>query len=249
MGIQIRNLHKVFRDPRTKEEIKALEDINIDINDKEFFCLLGPSGCGKSTILNVMAGFELPTSGTIQVDSHDPSRPLTAMVFQEHALFPWLTVIQNILFGPSVRYIPKAEQEEIAKDLIAIVGLEGFESKYPHELSGGMRQRVALARALANDAEVLLMDEPFASVDFQTRRILQKELLRIWSLTEKTIVYVTHDVPEAVLLADRIAILSPRPGRIKRIFNIDLPRERHEWDCTASSKEIFECFEEDVFEK
>jgi NitT/TauT family transport system ATP-binding protein len=196
-------------------------------------------------LLNILAGFETPTTGSVKVDSRDPNRPLTAMVFQEHALFPWLTVKQNVLFGPSVRHVPKAEQERTASELIAMVGLDGFESKYPHELSGGMRQRVALARALANDAEVLLMDEPFASVDFQTRLSLQKELMRIWQITAKTIVYVTHDIPEAVRLANRIAVLKSRPGKLKQIFTVDLPREREDWVCADITKQIFDSFKEE----
>ena len=190
----------------------------------------------------MVAGFEEPTTGTVEVDSNDPSRPPNAMVFQEHALFPWLSVKKNILFGPSVRGEDPNKQEATARELIDMVGLAGFEKKYPHELSGGMRQRVALSRALASDPAVLLMDEPFASVDFQTRSILQKELLRIWRITGKTILYVTHDIPEAILLADRIAVFAPRPGRLKKIFSVDIPREREEWACTDIKKQIYDCF-------
>jgi NitT/TauT family transport system ATP-binding protein len=242
MAIHIRNLNKTFYNPRTRTETFAIEDISLDIADGEFFCILGPSGCGKSTVLNILAGFESPSSGTVTIDTKPGDKPVTAMVFQEHALFPWLTVKKNILFGPSVRNMAKAEQEALAERFIGMVGLKGFEDKYPHELSGGMRQRVALARALANDPSVLLMDEPFASVDFQTRRLLQNELLRIWELTGKTILYVTHDVGEAILLADRIAVITPRPGRIKRLFTVELPRERHDWDCALIKQEITETF-------
>jgi NitT/TauT family transport system ATP-binding protein len=242
MAIHIRNLNKTFYNPRTRTETFAIEDISLDIADGEFFCILGPSGCGKSTVLNILAGFESPSSGTVTIDTKPGDKPVTAMVFQEHALFPWLTVKKNILFGPSVRNMAKAEQEALAERFIGMVGLKGFEDKYPHELSGGMRQRVALARALANDPSVLLMDEPFASVDFQTRRLLQNELLRIWELTGKTIIYVTHDVGEAILLADRIAVITPRPGRIKRLFTVARPRAPHDWDCALIKQEITETF-------
>ena len=195
----------------------------------EFLIFLGPSGCGKSTLLQIIAGLERPSGGDVRAATRAADgarRKLTSMVFQEYALFPWRTVLENVVFGPEVRKVPRAARDAAARRLIEMVHLGGFEHRYPHELSGGMRQRVALARALANDPEILLFDEPLAALDAQTRRVLQDELVRIWAETGKTFMYVTHSLQEAVLLGTRIVVMTARPGRIKQIVPVSLPRPR-----------------------
>jgi len=224
--LQIRDVGKVWSIARTREEVVALDAISLDVTPGEFLILLGPSGCGKSTLLQIIAGLEEPTRGGIHVGERNGAQKLTSMVFQEYALFPWRTVRENVVFGPEVRNVPKADREATAQRLIDLVKLRGFESRYPHELSGGMRQRVALARALANDPAVLLFDEPLAALDAQTRRVLQDELARIWAETRKTFIYVTHSLQEAVLLGSRIVVMTARPGRIKRIIDVKLERPR-----------------------
>jgi NitT/TauT family transport system ATP-binding protein len=224
--LQIRDVGKVWSIARTREQVVALDAITLDVTPGEFLILLGPSGCGKSTLLQIIAGLEDPTRGEIRVGERNGGQKLTSMVFQEYALFPWRTVMENVVFGPEVRRVPKAEREATARRLIDLVKLGGFESRYPHELSGGMRQRVALARALANDPAVLLFDEPLAALDAQTRRVLQDELARIWTETGKTFIYVTHSLQEAVLLGTRIVVMTARPGRIKRTLDVKLERPR-----------------------
>ena len=208
--------------------VEALRDINLDVFDKEFMCFIGPSGCGKTTLLRIIAGLDQPTSGEVLLDgkvikSPDPER---GMVFQEYSLFPWRTIIDNVAFGLEIKGVPKKERYEIARKYLKMVGLEAFEQSYSYELSGGMRQRVAIVRALANDPKVLLMDEPFGSVDAQTRNLLQGELLRIWGEERKTVLFITHSIDEAVYLADRVVVLSARPGQIREILEIDLERPR-----------------------
>ncbi|RJS69986.1 ABC transporter ATP-binding protein [ANME-2 cluster archaeon] len=208
--------------------VEALRDINLDVFDKEFMCFIGPSGCGKTTLLRIVAGLDQPTSGEVLLDgkvikSPDPER---GMVFQEYSLFPWRTIIDNVAFGLEIKGVPKKERYEIARKYLKMVGLEAFEQSYSYELSGGMRQRVAIVRALANDPKVLLMDEPFGSVDAQTRNLLQGELLRIWGEERKTVLFITHSIDEAVYLADRVVVLSARPGQIREILEIDLERPR-----------------------
>jgi NitT/TauT family transport system ATP-binding protein len=209
-------------------ETLALDETMLEINEGEFLCLLGPSGCGKTTLLNLLAGFEKPTSGTLQLNGQNIGGPGMdrGVIFQEHALFPWLTVGANVAGGKRVRAKPRADRQAIVARYLEMIGLSGFEHHYPRQLSGGMRQRVAIARGLANEPEVLLMDEPFAALDAISRSLLQVELVRIWELTRKTIVFVTHNIEEAVLLADRIAIMTPRPGRVSTIVDIELPRPR-----------------------
>lgn len=206
----------------------ALDETTLDIRASEFLCLLGPSGCGKTTILNLLAGFEQPTSGALRLNAQTIDGPGMdrGVIFQEHALFPWLTVEDNVASGKRVRAKSAAERSEIVRHYLAMIGLSGFEHHYPKQLSGGMRQRVAIARGLANEPEVLLMDEPFAALDAISRSLLQVELVRIWELTRKTIVFVTHNIEEAVLLADRVAIMTARPGRVREIVEIDLARPR-----------------------
>jgi NitT/TauT family transport system ATP-binding protein len=227
--LELRDVGKRWTIERTGERIVALESIDLDVAAGEFVILLGPSGCGKSTLLQIVAGLEAATSGTVRFPGVAPAagRKRTSMVFQEYALFPWRTVLDNVAFGPEVRHVARATREVEARRLIELVNLRGFERRYPHELSGGMRQRVALARALANDPDILLFDEPLAALDAQTRRILQDELVRIWGETGKTFIYVTHSLEEAVLLGTRIVLMTARPGRIKQLVGVPVDRPRH----------------------
>jgi NitT/TauT family transport system ATP-binding protein len=210
------------------ESITALSDATLRIEKGEFICRIGPSGCGKSTLLRMVAGFEAVSSGALlmwgkPVSGPGPDR---GMVFQDYGLFPWLTVSQNIAFGPVARGRPKAEAAATAKRFVEMVGLQRFADAYPHQLSGGMKQRVAIARVLANDAEVVLMDEPFGALDAMTRERLQEELLEIWAKARLSIIFVTHAIEEAILLADRVVVMSPGPGRIIADERISLPRPR-----------------------
>ena len=208
----------------------ALENIDLTVREGEFVSLVGPSGCGKSSFLNLVAGFLAPTRGTLLLDGAPIRGPGVdrGVVFQDHALFPWMTVEKNIGYGPRVNGVPKAEVERRVGELLDLIGLTRFASAWPKQLSGGMKQRVAIARALANRPKTLLMDEPFAALDAQTRRFLQDELLRIWDRTGTTILFITHSIDEAVLLSDRIAVMTARPGRIKEVVDVDLPRPRDE---------------------
>lgn len=208
-------------------EVVALADVNLTVQSGEFMCIVGPSGCGKSTLLRMLAGIGSHDAGTIQLGGGGDQRPLTAMVFQEYALFPWRTVLENVAFGLEMRNVPRQERRAVALDYLGKVGLARFAGAFPHQLSGGMKQRVAIARALATGPDILLMDEPFAALDAQTRHLMQEELLRIWEAERKTVVYITHSLEEAVLLGDRVALMTARPGRIKEVYSIDLPRPRH----------------------
>jgi NitT/TauT family transport system ATP-binding protein len=224
--IRIEKLTKTF--DSNGKSVSAIKELNLMIEEGEFVSLLGPSGCGKTTILRLIAGLETPTEGVIyergrKVEGPGPDR---GMVFQEFALFPWRTVVKNIEFGLEIKGMPKEERRKIAEKYIDLVNLEGFEDTHPNELSGGMKQRVGIARALANEPDVLLMDEPFGSLDAQTRNIMQRELLRIWEKTGKTVIFVTHSVDEALFLSDRVIVLTTRPASVKKEFNIDLPRPR-----------------------
>jgi NitT/TauT family transport system ATP-binding protein len=208
------------------QTVTALERINLHVPAGEFLCLVGPSGSGKSTLLRVIAGLLAQTSGEVRIDASRPGTPLTAMVFQEHALLPWRTVLGNVAFGLENRGVPRAAREARAREMLAMVGLATFAQHYPHQLSGGMKQRVGIARALANDPEVLLMDEPFAALDAQTRALMQEELLRIWARLGTTVIYVTHSLEEALLLGDRVALMTARPGRVSQVFPVELGRPR-----------------------
>ena len=209
-------------------ELEALAAIDLSIPTGEFVCMIGASGCGKSTLLRIVAGFEEPTTGNVAMYGKAITGPGSdrGMVFQDYALFPWMTVRENISFGPRQRQLPRQEIAKTADEFVRMVGLERFAERYPNQLSGGMKQRVAIARVLANDASILLMDEPFGALDALTREQLQNELLQIWTRTGVTAIFVTHSVEEAVLLADRVLVMSAGPGRIDSDFRIDLPRPR-----------------------
>jgi NitT/TauT family transport system ATP-binding protein len=224
--LDIRGVSKQFE--MQGQRIDALRDANLRVNKGEFVCLIGASGCGKSTLLRIVAGFEAPTQGDalmwdMPIEGPGPQR---GMVFQDYGLFPWLTVRGNIGFGPKSRGRPSEEVRDTVERFISLVGLQRFADAYPHQLSGGMKQRVAIARVLANDAEMVLMDEPFGALDAMTRDRLQDELLEIWQRTGLTVLFVTHSIEEAIFLADRIVIMSPGPGRIDSEMQISLPRPR-----------------------
>ena len=227
MAIEIKNINKSFEGK--KKNLSVLDNINLTINDGELICLLGPSGCGKTTLLRLIAGLEHPTSGEIIANGEVVKKPSgdRAVIFQQYSLFPWLTVLQNVTFG--LEMTKKGTKEEniaAAERYLESVGLIDFKDSYPHELSGGMKQRVAIIRSLLNHSPILLMDEPFSAVDMQTRHKLQEQLIGVWKRFENTIVFVTHDVDEAVYLADKIVILDKNPGRIARIVDVDIERPR-----------------------
>lgn len=224
--IRIEKVSKVFS--TGGREVAALDDISLDIRAGEFICLLGPSGCGKSTLLNAVAGFSPPTSGLVQVNGETVRAPGPdrGMVFQEYALFPWMTVEKNIAFGLEIRNQGRAQIAGKVDALLEMLRLQDFRDRYPKDLSGGMRQRVAIARVLALDSPVMLMDEPFGALDSLTRRNLQDELLRIWMEFKKTIVFVTHSIEESIYLADRIIVMTYRPGRIKKDVGVAMPHPR-----------------------
>ncbi len=215
--------------PKTAMPVTALENISLEVADQEFSVIVGPSGCGKSSLLRLVAGLTEPTEGEIWLDTKRVTGPGRdrGMVFQSYTLFPWLTVQQNVEFGLKLRGMPPAERRDVALRYLAQVGLDGFERHYPKQLSGGMMQRVALARALANDPAVLLMDEPFGALDSQTRSLMQELLLDIWQQSNKTVLFITHDVDESILLGDRVYVMTARPGRIKEVVKVDLPRPRN----------------------
>jgi NitT/TauT family transport system ATP-binding protein len=224
--IQVKAVNKVFQ--TGGKEVIALRDIDLDIPEGQFVCLLGPSGCGKSTLLNAVAGFALPSTGSITVGGQTVTGPgpERGMVFQEYALFPWMTVERNIAFGMEIKKLPAAEVQSRTDALLTMLGMGDFRHRFPKDLSGGMRQRVAIARVLALDSPTLLMDEPFGALDALTRRNLQDELLRIWAELKKTVIFVTHSIEEAIYLADRIVVMTYRPGTIKRDLLVELPRLR-----------------------
>jgi NitT/TauT family transport system ATP-binding protein len=225
--IQGRNVNLTFRPPN-RGPVRALHNFDIDIREGEFLSIVGPSGCGKSTFLNVLLGLIRPDSGDVRMQGAPIAGPSTnrAMVFQEFGLLPWRTVKANVELGLELKGLGSTERARVSEPLIEMVGLAGFEGHFPHELSGGMKQRVGLARALATDPDVLLMDEPFAALDAQTRDLMQVELLRIWQQAKKTVLFVTHQIDEAIYLSDRVMVMTKRPGRAKKIFPIDLPRPR-----------------------
>jgi NitT/TauT family transport system ATP-binding protein len=224
--IVVRELGKVFHS-RKAGSTQALDGVSLDISDGEFLCIVGPSGCGKTTLLRIMAELETPSSGSVEMKrSSADGRPLHSMVFQEHSLFPWLTVADNVAFGLEMRGVGKKERDQRSAPFIEMVGLQKFREHYPHQLSGGMKQRASLARAFVNDPEVLFMDEPFAALDAQNKVLLQEELLNIWEQNRKTVVYITHSIDEALLLGDRVVVMTGVPGRVKQILDVDFPRPR-----------------------
>jgi NitT/TauT family transport system ATP-binding protein len=227
--ILIEGLHKTFTGRDGGDAgVVAIQNLNLEIRDHEFVTVIGPSGCGKTTLLRIVAGLETADSGRVLVDGKPVTGPgpERAMVFQSFALMPWANVLDNVTFGAEMRGVPKDVREQRARELIRQVGLAGFERRLPKQLSGGMQQRVGLARALAVDPSILLMDEPFGSLDEQTRRLLQEQLIRIWEGNRKTVLFITHSMEEAVLLADRLVLLSPRPGRVEEVIDVPLPRPR-----------------------
>jgi len=240
--ISVRKLWMTFQaKAKTAQPVHVLEDISLDVRDGEFICLVGPSGCGKSTLLNILGGFLQPTEGDATIDSKaisgpDPKR---IFIFQENGSFPWLTVEENVAFG--VKRASAAEKREVVEHYIEMVGLTGFGKTYPRELSGGMRQRVEIARALAAEPDVLFMDEPFGALDYLTRLRLRQELIQIWQREKRTVVFVTHDVEEAVQLADRVVVMGKRPARIRAIVPVDVERTRDLDDpaCRMLRDEIF----------
>ena len=221
-----RDLQKSY--PTRGGLVHAIRDFNLEIEDGEFICLVGPSGCGKSTFLRIVAGLVPPSSGEVRIvrGPGGAGKPLNNIVFQEYAIFPWKTVRQNIAFGLEMRGVPKREREAVVDHWIGKVGLRRFADAFPRQLSGGMKQRVSIARAFANDPEVLLMDEPLGALDAQTRLVLQQELLSLWEEDRKTVLYVTHSLEEAVLLGDRVVLMTAHPGTLKADFEIDFPRPR-----------------------
>ncbi len=246
--IAVRHLAKRFQIGGTS--VLALDGLNLSVGDGEFCCIVGPSGCGKSTLLRILAGLERQSAGEVLLESRDPARPLTAMVFQEQSVFPWMSVEQNVGYGLRMRGVHPTVRRDVVRHYLEKVGLSRFARAYPHQLSGGMRQRVAVARAFATDAQVLLMDEPFASVDEQTRAFLQEELLRIWEAgagapagagtPRKTVVYITHSIDEALVLGDRVLVMTARPGQVKAEVPVDLarPRSVYELKSTAAFAEL-----------
>jgi NitT/TauT family transport system ATP-binding protein len=226
--ISARGIGKGYYIARVDEEVEAIVDFTLDVYEGEFLSIVGPSGCGKSTLLRLIAGLGQQTTGTLEMDGAPIRRPSAerGMAFQAYALFPWKTLKANVEFGPRMRGVPVAKREEVVRHFIELVGLKGSENKYPHELSGGQQQRGALARLFANDPEVLLLDEPLAAVDAQTREVLQEELLKLWSAYRKTVILVTHSIEEAVFVSDRIVVMTPRPGRIKAVVEDHLPAPR-----------------------
>ena len=226
-AVELKNVARRFVTP-TGEILSALEDFDLSIAPGEFFAIVGPTGCGKSTTLGLIAGLAKPQAGEVTlfdapVDGVDRR---VGFVFQQDAVFPWRNVLGNVMAGPLFRGVPKARAEEMARDWINRVGLTGFEDHHPHQLSGGMRKRVALAQTFINNPQVLLMDEPFSSLDVQTRELMQEELLQLWAQAKSAVLFVTHDLDEAILLADRVAVLTTRPARVKSVHTIDLPRPR-----------------------
>ncbi len=233
LRLSLQNVSKVHAASNRGKEVVALSNISFDVPQGQFVAIVGPSGCGKSTLLNLVAGIDRPTSGRFWLGAKEIFGPGSerGLMFQQYALFPWMTVSRNVEFGPKSRGVPAKIRSQIVDELIDLVGLRGFENRYPHELSGGMQQRCALARVLANDPVVLLMDEPLAAVDAQTRNVLQDELLRVWgenrdTSDRKTVLYVTHSIEEAAYLADRIIVMASRPGRVLEDLTNDLPRPR-----------------------
>jgi NitT/TauT family transport system ATP-binding protein len=226
--VRIAGLSKVFNVGASK--MTALDNVSLDIREGEFVVVVGPSGCGKTTLLRIVNGLETATSGSVQRFHRDTTKPLCNMIFQEHAVFPWMKVRDNIAYGLRSRGVPQRDTSEIVELYISKVGLDGYADAYPYQLSGGMKQRVSIARAFANDPEMLCMDEPFAALDEQNKAILQEELMRIWAASRKTAMFITHSLDEAIALADRVVVMTARPGKIAAIFDIPFERPRQSYE-------------------
>lgn len=238
--IEFTQLTKEYTKGRGKSlsKLLVLDDVSFQVPDGQFVCLLGPSGCGKTTLIRIAAGLTKADAGMIVVDGQLVTRPGTdrALVFQSYGLLPWRSVLRNVEFGLEISGMSKDQRREIARENINRVGLEGFESHYPHQISGGMQQRVGLARALVRDPTLLLMDEPFAAVDMQTREALQEELLRVWTESRRTVMFVTHSIDEAIYLADRVIVMQTKPGKIVEDISVNLPRPRYDYDVKATTE-------------
>jgi NitT/TauT family transport system ATP-binding protein len=234
------------------QTVEAVAGIDLEVRSGEFICIVGPSGCGKTTLLRILAGLEIPTRGEATIARSDLSAPLSSMIFQESSIFPWMTIRKNVAYGLKLRGAPTDETERSVDHFLKLTGLDRFADAYPHQLSGGMKQRASVARAFANNPEILLMDEPFAALDEQNKALLQEELLRIWSETKKTVIFITHSIDEALVLSDRVLVMSRRPGRLKAEFKIDFPRPRRVYDLKADpefgrvGREIWTLLREEV---
>jgi NitT/TauT family transport system ATP-binding protein len=238
VNIEVRGVSKSFQARGTR--VEALRDVSLQVRPREFMCIVGPSGCGKTTLLRLLDGLIEPDAGDILVDGKEPPRPgpHMAFVFQSFRLLPWRTVAENVEFPLQIQNLPKHERASRTEKYVRLVGLQGFEHSYPHELSGGMQQRVGLARALALEPQILLMDEPFAALDAQTRDVMQIELSRIWQQIGIAVVFVTHSLDEALFLADTVVLMGPRPGRVEEVLGVSLPRPRWEYDVRAEPEFI-----------
>jgi NitT/TauT family transport system ATP-binding protein len=243
LALRAEGVRMEYRDPSTRDRLVAIERIDCEIREGEFVSIVGPSGCGKSTFLKVVNGLLPATEGEIEIRATGNAQD-HAMVFQDSSLFPWYTVIRNVAYGLACQGVKKKEANARALPFIKLVGLEGFEQKYPYQLSGGMQQRANLARALTVDPEILLMDEPFAALDAQTRELMQVELIRIWSQARKTVLFITHQIDEAIFLSDRVLVMSARPGRILADIPIDLPRPR---DLDIKRTPAFAAYEDQIW--
>jgi NitT/TauT family transport system ATP-binding protein len=229
--ISIKGLRKEFRTGGLA--VEALDECSFEVEEGEFICIVGPSGCGKTTLIRILGGLEAPTRGEVTVKRRDAASPLTSMVFQEASIFPWMTVQANVAYGLRLRGVDRTRIDATVRHFLALTGLEPFAGAYPFQLSGGMKQRVSVARAFANDPEVLLMDEPFAALDEQNKILLQEELLRIWAETRKTVIFITHSIDEALVMGDRVLVMSRRPGRLKADLRVPFPRPRAVYELKA----------------
>jgi NitT/TauT family transport system ATP-binding protein len=243
-------LTKIFY--TNQKKVVALDNIDLSVKEGEFLCIVGPSGCGKTTLLRILAGLEKQTWGKLVIRSKNPEKPLTSMVFQGDSVFPWMTVKENVAYGLRIKGLPKSERLRIAGRYIKLMGLEGFADAFPHQLSGGMKQRINVARAFVSDPEILLMDEPFGALDEQNRLLLQQELLKIWEGSGKTSLFITHSIDEALVLADRIMVMTAHPGKVKAIVPVNIPRPRDILSLRSSPnfgalfKQIWELLQEEV---